>query len=285
MARLKLRPLADAPADLSRVDRLVMNAYNFPSRRSELEMYVAAQPDGWFVLVDRDEIVAVGGAVAYGAFCWVGLVATEPARQREGLATRISAHLVAWARARGCRTIALDASQAGRPVYERLGFHVVGETTELSLPRATADLKPSPTVDRVTGGVGKLLALDRRIFGGDRARLLHAIARQEDASCYVAAEGGDVAGYLFARKRLLGPGVARGERTARDLVRVALLNRSRRGETGDQRLLVPIESRYLDVLRGLGLRIERRLAHMRLGDPVLPGERGQLLAQTSFAAG
>jgi Acetyltransferase (GNAT) family/Acetyltransferase (GNAT) domain len=262
-----------------------MAAYSVPSRRSELEMYLAAQPDGWFALVDGGEIVAVGGAVAYGSFCWLGLVATEPARQRQGLATRISAHLVEWAHDRGCTTIALDASHAGRPVYERLGFQAVGETTELSLPQEIAASKRSSTVHRGIQDMEQLLTLDRRIFGGERARLLRALARRDDARCYVATEGDEAAGYLFAQSRLLGPGGARDEETVRDLVHAALSDRPATGNPGEQRLLLPIESRYLDVLRGIGLQIERRLAHMRLGDPALPGERGELLAQTSYAAG
>jgi hypothetical protein len=48
---------------------------------------------------------------------------------------------------------------------------------------------------------------------------------------------------------------------------------------------LPLESGYPDVLRRVGLRIERRLDHMRLGDSTLPGERRELLAQTSYAAG
>jgi GNAT superfamily N-acetyltransferase len=281
---LKLRQLGTAPADLSRVDRLVMEAYNFPSRRSELEMYLAAQPDGWFVLLDEGEIVAVGGAVAYGSFSWLGLVATEPSRQRQGLATRISAHLVEWAHERGCTTIALDASRAGRAVYERLGFQVVGETIELSPPHLVGDQKPSRTVHRNTSDVEHLLGLDRRSFGGDRAGLLHALSRQADARWYVAAGAGEVFGYLFVRTRLLGPGVARDEDIARDLLRTALMDRHTRAD-GEQRLLLPVESRYLDVASRLGFRIERQLAHMRLGHPALPGERYELLAQTSYAAG
>jgi GNAT superfamily N-acetyltransferase len=260
-----------------------MEAYDLSSSRlGELEAYLAAQPDGWFALDEAGEIVAVGGAVAYGLFCWLGLVATKPARQRQGLATRISAHLVEWARQRGCTTISLDASRSGRPVYEGLGFRVVGETTELSLPPAIPDRKSSRSVRRETQGIEKLLALDRRIFGGDRAPLLHALSRHADARCYIAANGDDVVGYLFARKRLLGPGCARDEDVACDLVHGALGDAP---QAGERRLLLPIESRYLDVLRRLGLRVERRLAHMRLGDPALPGERGELLAQTSYAVG
>ena len=261
-----------------------MEAYGFSSRRRELELYLAAQPDGWFVIVDGDELVAVGGAVAYGSFCWIGLVATDPARQREGLATRLSSHLVEWAQTRGCTTIALDASQAGRPVYERLGFRVVGETAELSLPLRIPD--PPPGVVLVgSGDIEQLLELDRRAFGGDRARLLRALSRQEHSRCHVARRGGEPAGYLFARKRLLGPGCARTDEVARHLVRAASADRGATGDAAGRRLLVPIESRYLDVLGDLGLSVERRLAHMRLGDPVLPGKRDELLAQTSFAAG
>ncbi len=261
-----------------------MEAYGFSSRRSELELYLAAQPGGWFVIVDGEEIVAVGGALAYGSFCWIGLVATDPARQRERFATKVSAHLIDWAHERGCTTIALDASQAGRPVYERLGFRVVGETVELSLPPAIAD-KPSSGPLRGSEDVEQLLALDRRVFGGDRARLLRALCLQENARCYFATNGDEPAGYLFARKRLLGPGCARTDDVARDLVRAALADQDPTSDTGERRLLLPIESRHLDALGRLGLPVERRLAHMRLGDPLLPGKRDELLAQTSYAAG
>jgi GNAT superfamily N-acetyltransferase len=282
---LKLRRLADAPADLSSVDRLVMEAYNVPSRRRELEMYLAAQPDGWFVLVDGSEIVSVGGGFRYGSFCWLGLVATKPTRQRQGLATRISTHLVDWARRRGSTTIALDASEAGRRVYEQLGFRVVGETTELSLPPVVADEKAPSTVRCDTRTVEQLLALDRRIFGGDRAGLLRSLSRQADARCYFALNGDEEVGYLFVRNRLVGPGVAWDADIARDLLRAAIIDRRRTSVSEEQRLLLPVESRYLDVASRLDFRIERRLAHMRLGDPVLPGKRRELLAQTSFAAG
>jgi GNAT superfamily N-acetyltransferase len=284
--RMKLRRLTDTPEEIAVVDRLLVRAYGFGSRRAELEMYFRAQPDGWFVLEDRGEIVAVAGAIAYGHFCWVGLVATDPGRQRQGLATTISRHCVEWARVRGCATIALDASGAGRPVYERLGFQAVGGTAELSLPPEIPDASGSTSVRRASReGIDALLGLDRRIFGADRGRLLRDLSRQDDARCYVAEISGEVRGYLFARKRLLGPGCAVDEASARELVRAALADRIASGVDGRPHLLLPIESRYRDLLLGLGLRIERRLAHMRLGDSVLPGERAQLLAQMSYASG
>ena len=118
-------------AELGRVDELLMLAYEAPSRRRELELYLSVQPDGWFVIEEGGEIVAAAGAIAYGGFCWIGLVATHPAAQGRGLATRLSRHLLEWATSRGIGTVALDASDVGRPVYERLGFRALGPTVEL----------------------------------------------------------------------------------------------------------------------------------------------------------
>jgi hypothetical protein len=73
--------MLDTASELDRADRLLMTAYNGPSRRRELSRYLAVQPDGWFVIADGDDAAAIAGAIAYGSFCWLGLVATDAARQ------------------------------------------------------------------------------------------------------------------------------------------------------------------------------------------------------------
>lgn len=281
---MKIRPLRNSDSDLEQADRLLIAAYRPPSWRREVEVYLRAQPDGWFVVADGDEIVAMAGALAYGSFCWVGLVATLPDRQRQGLATQLSAHLAEWAESHGCRTVALDASEKGRPVYERLGFQAVGETLALVAPSALPPpMDEGPTVDMITD-VEEVLALDRSVFGGDRADLLRAIWELESPTVHAIRDGDAQAGYLFARERLLGPGCARDPVIAERLVRAALPDVTR--PDGEEiRLLVPMESAYPEVLKSLGFRESRRLAHMRLGDLDLPGERRRLIAQVSFAAG
>ena len=67
-------------------------------------------------------------AMAYdvGADTAVWFVATVPHARRRGLAAGVLKRLLLDARARGQRTASLQASQAGRPLYERLGFASVG---------------------------------------------------------------------------------------------------------------------------------------------------------------
>src|SRR5207253_4767406 len=107
--------------------------------------------------------------------------------------------------ARGCSTVALDANDNGRPVYERIGFQAVGDTLALIAPGSLPPGRAGPHVDRVDQ-VDELMALDRSVFGGDRASLLRAIWEIESPEIHVIREDDGPAGYLFARDGLLGPG-------------------------------------------------------------------------------
>lgn len=52
---------------------------------------------------------------------------TEPDFRRRGLARQITQQLVAACRESGYKTVALHASQAGRPLYDSLGFQPTSE--------------------------------------------------------------------------------------------------------------------------------------------------------------
>jgi GNAT superfamily N-acetyltransferase len=57
----------------------------------------------------------------------VWFVATRPEDRGKGLATTILKRLLKEAKDRGRKTASLQASQKGKPVYERVGFRTVGE--------------------------------------------------------------------------------------------------------------------------------------------------------------
>ena len=56
----------------------------------------------------------------------ITLVATHPNAQGQGLATALMKQALRDARARGCTTTTLEASPAGKPVYERMGYQALG---------------------------------------------------------------------------------------------------------------------------------------------------------------
>jgi ribosomal protein S18 acetylase RimI-like enzyme len=54
-------------------------------------------------------------------------VYVEPEYRKRGLAHELVERCMAEARRRGIRVVTLHSSQAGRPIYERLGFHATNE--------------------------------------------------------------------------------------------------------------------------------------------------------------
>lgn len=130
VARLDGLRFDDGPArtaaDLTTVGRVNDLAYGYPEPR--LGPPIAALPAS--VLAYGVEFAAETASVALahdiGDDTAVWFVATLPQAQRNGLARLILQRLLLDARERGQRTASLQASVAGRPLYERLGFETVG---------------------------------------------------------------------------------------------------------------------------------------------------------------
>jgi GNAT superfamily N-acetyltransferase len=87
---------------------------------------------GWrydvYVYVSRDEGRAVSSVVTMdvGDDCGVFFVATLPEARGRGLATALMRRALAEARDRGRTTSTLQATKAGQPIYERLGYRNLG---------------------------------------------------------------------------------------------------------------------------------------------------------------
>ena len=69
---------------------------------------------------------SVVGSVECDGDCWIGMVATHPSEQANGLCTTLMKQTLRGALERGCETTTLEASRAGEPCYLRLGYERLG---------------------------------------------------------------------------------------------------------------------------------------------------------------
>ncbi len=89
-------------ADLEAADEIAVAAYGGPHRRrGELARYLSLQPAGWMPAVRDGTPAGLGGAIVYGPFAYIGLMAVHPLQQRQGIAQAILERLLAWVQ--GCR--------------------------------------------------------------------------------------------------------------------------------------------------------------------------------------
>jgi hypothetical protein len=125
VAALETLPFDDAPPrtqpDRPTAARVNDLAYGYAEPK--MAPAIQALPESVRAYGDESSV-----AMAYdiGDDTAVWFVATLPSTQRQGRANQLLRRLLLDARDRGRRTASLQASQAGRPLYERLGFRTVG---------------------------------------------------------------------------------------------------------------------------------------------------------------
>jgi GNAT superfamily N-acetyltransferase len=167
-----IRPATDREVPLA-VD--VLRRAGFGTQVARLLEYPRRSPDGAILVAEgRDAgVVGVACTASFGATGWIGALGVAPEARRGGLGTALTEAAVRWLRNRGARTVLLYATEAGRPVYERLGF--VAEERAIAW-RGVAGAAPPLDLQRLgDGDRQRLRTLDQLATGEQRDAVLDAI--------------------------------------------------------------------------------------------------------------
>lgn len=170
------------------------------------------------------------GEVVGSALCWkfgeahstLGMVIVSPEHQGLGIGKELMNKLLD---ALAGRTICLIATEAGRPLYERLGFRSTGTyihqhqgavfDVPLIPPNPGERIRPIGTNDAAA-----LSDLWKHAEGFDRAGTIRALLEVADA--VALDKDGELEGFAFYRRfgrgYVIGPVLAREERQAKALI-------------------------------------------------------------------
>jgi ribosomal protein S18 acetylase RimI-like enzyme len=281
--QLNIRLLTDA--DLENADGILKSAFRQgESRITELQLYRKVQPDGWFLALQEGKPAGMVGATNYKTLAYVGMMAVHQEYQRQGIGLALMQHILAWLANRSVPLVLLDASDEGRPLYEKLGFNTCDSTYVMRRCDILPPNQLSPHAQIVTvQDPDVLFGYDRHVFGADRSRLLRALFNAFPGRVFlVRDERGLMAGYLFAQESRIGPWVAESPKYA-DILLQAALSLPYQGAVS---LVVPEVNRDgIDLLRRSGFEIARINRHMGKGNSTSPIERRKIYGQTSLAVG
>lgn len=173
-----IRPMT--PADVEPVAQAFLRE-DWGDRRINLAFVTRHAQTHPFV-ADADGVVVGTGVVTInGPVAWIGTVWVEPAWRRRGVGLALTRATIETAEGAGCRTLLLVATEAGRPMYERLGFEVqtwyrMLEARGLEGEAADPRIRAYRLED-----LAAMATLDRAATGEDRAHLLGAFATRETA--------------------------------------------------------------------------------------------------------
>lgn len=263
MLRIRGMTVADIPLGMRLKEQSGWNQVEGDWRR-----LLALQPDGCFVAELDGVSVGTVTTCRFGLVAWVAMMLVDKSFRSHGIGRALMCRALDDLDSAGIRTIRLDATPLGRPLYESLDFVAEATFARYVGVLPPADEPPRLNKTRAPEVLGGLTTLDLHVTGTDRGRLLHRLADEYPDSLRVAFEGGEIAGFLLARPgskaRRIGPCIA-GERAG-----PLLLDDARRMYAGEE---VTIDSPIANapavaLAESWGLRVSGLLTRMGRGLPV-----------------
>jgi GNAT superfamily N-acetyltransferase len=168
---------------------------NWGDRRLNLEFVTAHAETRPFAADAGDRVVGTSVLSINGSVGWIGTVWVDPAWRRRGIGLDLTRATIDEAEAAGCRTLVLVATEAGRPLYERLGFEVQTWYRILQID-GLAGATDDPRIRRFRpDDLDAMDALDAGATGEDRAHLLRAFAAP-DTTLVLDRGDGSLGGFV-----------------------------------------------------------------------------------------
>ncbi len=300
---------ADLPAAMA-----LKAAAGWNQTENDWRLLLKLQPDGCFVLESEAGVVASATAFCYSRrLSWIGMVLTLPEFRGRGYGGGVFSAALEFCRAR-TPCVKLDATDMGRPLYERAGFVAEYEVDRwlgpAAAPAASSDQRPSEPrpksaaadererlphpiaeaarsalVELTDGRLASLQPLDTGAFGVARGELLCALLGSARWSGCVL-EGGRPVAYALAR-----PGANAfyfGPCVAEDATHAGVLLDAFLATHAGQRVFVDVPAPNTGasaILERAGFSICRRLVRMYYGSNDCPGNPAQVFALAGFEYG
>ncbi len=248
---------------------------------------IALNPETSFGIDCEGRLVSTATLVCYGdRLAWVGMVLTRAEFRRQGFARLLLERVLGEAEARGVRTVKLDATEQGAPLYAALGFIAEQPVERWVMPKWVVpgrdDASPRAASARALAPGARVpdalaVELDTLAFGTDRETVL---LRLGQSSQTLTAHDGYAMRRDGQRAAYLGPCVARTPQAAKRLIHAAL----RHTEGPCVWDLLPENANAVRLARKLGFTPERRLVRMFRGEP-LRAKEGWIYALAGFELG
>jgi GNAT superfamily N-acetyltransferase len=168
-------------------------------------------------------VIATGLATANRPVGWLGAIIVAADYRGRGFGRAITEELCRLLGAAGCITLSLEATDYGRPMYERMGFRPATHYHQLQADHLDeAPVVPDGARVRRIAEIDlpAVLELDRLATAEDRSAALRVLAaglvsgdrddtpRPGGGGGWILERGGVVSGYLFPAERAYGPIVA-----------------------------------------------------------------------------
>jgi GNAT superfamily N-acetyltransferase len=265
VARLKTLCLSDIPRALE-----LSGSEGWNQTEKDWKFLIENPGNVCLAVEDNGKIVGTATAMIYeNQVAWIGMVLVEKGHRGKGYSKLLLNEI--RKRLKAIKTIKLDATPAGQPVYQKFGFRnervinrMILESPQMGLP----DLMNEKISTRIQpADIPEIIKYDAGIFGARRKQLIEYLVRENPENIWLVKQNSVLKGLALGRKGTrffhLGPVLADSEKEARMLL-LQMINMS-----PQQTVVADVLDDKKELTNGLvniGFKKQRQYIRMVLGE-------------------
>jgi GNAT superfamily N-acetyltransferase len=243
------------------------NTMNWDMTAEDFEFMTKLEPQGCFVMLQKEERVGIATSIAFEKVGWFGNFIVKEDVRGEGAGSLLLKNALEYLKNKGVETVGLYAYPRLIKFYEGFGFEpdidFLVMKGKVAFPATEAVLKAATKRD-----FPKLIDLDGKCFGANREKLLERILLNKSNLCFISTENSEVTGYVAAKVQdkaaEIGPLICHANRVEEAILLLKIVLSKLNGF--EVFMYVPKkETELLNVLRQAGLKEDFRLVRMFLG--------------------
>lgn len=267
-------------------------------RLSKAEGWNQTEKD-WQLLIQNSEnvclavetggkIVGTATAINYeNHMAWIGMVLIDREHRGQGLSKTLLSAL--FEQLKTCRSVKLDATPAGQPVYRKFGFkeeYLIHRMTSDSVSQKSLSEESTSFAEPVhLRDIPEIVDLDKQVFGANRKQLIEFLVENYTNNAWMIKRNGEITGFALGREGTrffqIGPVLASTTADAKSLIVKSLSQLEGRPAVID---VLEDKVELTDWLETLGFVKQRHFIRMYRNDNPYPGISGNhyLIAGPEF---
>lgn len=175
------------------------------------------------------KLIGTSTAINYNnAIAWIGMVLVNREYRGRGVSKLLLTEL--FRQLKPIRSIKLDATPAGQPVYQKFGFkdeYILQRMTANSISKNAISLENAKLPVRIQPkDFSEVIEFDTQIFGANRKQLIEFLIKNNPENSWLMRREEKITGVVLGRKGSrfyqIGPVLAANEEDARILIAKAI---------------------------------------------------------------
>lgn len=226
--------------------------------------FLKMEPDGCFIAEFDGSSVGTTNTCIFDDIAWIAMVIVDVDFRGKGIGTEILKYSLDYLDDRRVKTVRLDATSRGQPIYEKLGF-----VPEYQLARYEGKAPSCKRVANITMADSSIyediIRFDKRASGTNREKMFGNFFEEFPDDIYVVQRNDEIDGFILSRPGAnavqLGPCIA-NEDEGSDLLCDALSRYAGESVFID----IPVDNlKAMEIADSSGLKIQRYFTRMYRG--------------------